>query len=399
MTSAEPVWLPDGNCDPESASRPATNSEEAAIAASAYGRAAAAALALSLLTACGSGDDTPSTAATGATGALNMDAATSPIDIDGLGATFTPDIPYGPGDLNKLDLFLPTCDEPTPLVIYVHGGGFTSGAKEKVYEPNEDSIRTYLAECIAFASVDYTLLDVPSTATPADLEVAAKQGGVRTPMLDVARALQFLRYHADELNLRADDVVLAGDSAGAGTSLWLGTHDDLADPDNPDPVLRESTRVTAVALGSTQATYDLMRWDQILAPLVAPFAAALGGSDTLTVAAALDAIPLVFTLLGVSDADQIESPATVAYRADVDMLALMDSGDAPIFVRNTDTGFDDIMNMFQHHYLHALAVKDQAEQVGLEVVAYSEDESGTYAYADPSGETRDEFVIRQLHAG
>jgi hypothetical protein len=216
-------------------------------------------------------------------------------------------------------------------------------------------------------------------------------------MLDVARALQFLRFHADELNLRPDDVVLVGDPAGAGTSLWLGTHDDLADPDSPDPVLRESTRVTAVALGSTQSTYDLMQWDRVLAPLVAPFAATLGGSDTLTVAAALDALPLVFTLLAVSSADQINSAATVAYRADVDMLALMDSSDAPIFVRNSDTGFDDLMNMFQHHYLHALAVKDRAEQVGLEVVAYSVDESGTYAYADPSGETRDEFILRQLH--
>jgi hypothetical protein len=47
-----------------------------------------------------------------------------------------------------------------------------------------------------------------------------------------------------------------GGSAGAGISLWLGFHEDLADPDNEDPVLRESTRLTCMAVYNGQTSYD-----------------------------------------------------------------------------------------------------------------------------------------------
>lgn len=57
-----------------------------------------------------------------------------------------------------------------------------------------------------------------------------------------------------------------GGSAGAGTSLWLATRDDPADPAASDPVLRESSRVCAAVINSTQATYDLTRWESSLGP-------------------------------------------------------------------------------------------------------------------------------------
>ena len=81
---------------------------------------------------------------------------------------------------------------------------------------------------------------------------------------DCARAIQFLRYHAKKFNLDKTRIASMGGSAGAGTSLWLAFHDDLADPANPDPVLRESSRITAAAATGTQATYDLLRWKEFL---------------------------------------------------------------------------------------------------------------------------------------
>ena len=45
--------------------------------------------------------------------------------------------------------------------------------------------------------------------------------------------------HSPEFNLDKARVAAMGGSAGAGTSLWLAFHDDLADPASPDPVLRE----------------------------------------------------------------------------------------------------------------------------------------------------------------
>jgi dienelactone hydrolase len=296
---------------------------------------------------------------------------------------------YGDAERNLFDIFLPDCDGPTPLVIYIHGGGFTGGDKDGI-EP--DLVRSLLRACVAHAAINYTLLDVPSEEEGTASAVA--QGGVLTSLKDAARALQFLRYHSASLNVDPERVALYGGSAGAGASLWLGTHDDMADAGNADPVLRESTRVKAVGALATQSTYDLLRWEEILLPITAPLAPVLGGTDVPTIAAFLHQTNYLLTFLGVGSVDDIYSDANVAYRANVDLLGLMDAGDAPIFVHNFDTGFDDPLNMFLHHALHALAVKARADEVGLESVAYSEEPD--YPLVDPSGETLDSFLIRHL---
>jgi len=47
---------------------------------------------------------------------------------------------------------------------------------------------------------------------------------------DSARAVQFIRSRAKDWNLDPKPIAATGGSAGAGLSLWLGFHDDLADP-------------------------------------------------------------------------------------------------------------------------------------------------------------------------
>jgi acetyl esterase len=73
---------------------------------------------------------------------------------------------------------------------------------------------------------------------------------------DSARAVQFLRSKAKQWNLDPTRICLTGGSAGGGISLWIGFHDDLADPQSEDPIARESTRVTCIAPFNTQTTYD-----------------------------------------------------------------------------------------------------------------------------------------------
>jgi acetyl esterase/lipase len=73
---------------------------------------------------------------------------------------------------------------------------------------------------------------------------------------DSARAIQFIRSKAKEWKLDPQRIAARGESAGAGLSLWLGFHDDLADPDNADPVLRESTRLTCMVSLDGQCSYD-----------------------------------------------------------------------------------------------------------------------------------------------
>jgi acetyl esterase len=55
-------------------------------------------------------------------------------------------------------------------------------------------------------------------------------------MQDGARAVQFLRLHAGEYNLNPKPFGATGGSAGAGISLWIGFHNDMADPQSNDPL-------------------------------------------------------------------------------------------------------------------------------------------------------------------
>lgn len=320
---------------------------------------------------------------------LDLAFTASPIDLEGISARYAEDVRYGEAERNLLDVFLPDCDGPTPLVIYIHGGGFTGGDKDSL---EGGLVRSFLRACVAHAAINYTLLRVPSEEEGTASAVA--QGGVLTSLKDAARALQFLRYHFPSLNIDPEQVALYGGSAGAGASLWLGNHDDMADADNADPVLRESTRVKAVGALATQSTYDLLRWEEILLPVTEPLAPILGGTDVPTIAAFLGQTNYLLTFLGVGSVADIYSDENAAYRADVDLLGLMDAGDAPIYVHNFDTGLGNPLDMFLHHALHALAVKARADEVGLESVAYSEEPD--YPLEDPSGETLDAFLIRHL---
>ena len=66
------------------------------------------------------------------------------------------------------------------------------------------------------------------------------------PFHDSARAIQFIRSKAKDWNIDPKRIAATGGSAGAGISLWLGFHDDMADPKSDDPVLRQSTRLTCM---------------------------------------------------------------------------------------------------------------------------------------------------------
>jgi acetyl esterase/lipase len=79
---------------------------------------------------------------------------------------------------------------------------------------------------------------------------------VLAPFNDAKRALQTIRYHAQDWDLDASDIALAGESAGACSALWLALSPDLADPNSSDPIDKLSTRVVAVGVKGAQTTLD-----------------------------------------------------------------------------------------------------------------------------------------------
>jgi acetyl esterase/lipase len=148
------------------------------------------------------------------------------------------DVSYGPHERNVLDFWKSKSAEPAPLVLYIHGGGFRAGDKKSL---NAARLKEYLDAGFAVAAVNYRFTNV----APAPAQY-----------LDCARALQFIRSKAKEWNVDPGLVASTGGSAGAGTSMWLAFHEDLADPKSEDPVARQSTRLTCVAVDNGQSSYD-----------------------------------------------------------------------------------------------------------------------------------------------
>ncbi len=174
-------------------------------------------------------------------------------------------LPYGTDERNVMDVWLAESEKPTPCVIHIHGGGWLGGDKSKVAEPQPflDAGISYIA--INYRFLSQTIIDTGSERGSGPIQARGDypEPPINVPLYDAARALQFVRSKAAEWNINKERIGLTGGSAGACTSLWLAFHDDLADPDASDPVLRESTRVWCAAVESAQTTLDpkqLLEW-------------------------------------------------------------------------------------------------------------------------------------------
>jgi acetyl esterase/lipase len=155
------------------------------------------------------------------------------------------DVPYGQHERQVLDFWKAKSDRPTPLVLYIHGGGWQNGDKSSLGSP---VIRQFLDASISVAAINYRYVK-----QAAALKI---EPPVKAPLEDAARALQVLRSKAGEWNLDKRRVGAIGGSAGGCSSLWLALHDDLADPKSPDPVARESTRLSCAAVNGAQTSLD-----------------------------------------------------------------------------------------------------------------------------------------------
>lgn len=151
---------------------------------------------------------------------------------------------YGPHPRNVLDLWTAESPTPTPLVLYIHGGGFRGGSKESL---NAGTLRELLEAGISVAAVNYRLI------AQARLPAAHR---------DCRRALQLLRAGAKRFNFDKTRVGAFGGSAGAQLCMYLAFHDEMADPQSSDPVARESTRLCCVATNGGQTTMDFKWWQK-----------------------------------------------------------------------------------------------------------------------------------------
>jgi acetyl esterase/lipase len=150
------------------------------------------------------------------------------------------DLRYGPHERNVLDFYQAKSDQPTPLLFFIHGGGWMGGDKNGI------NPRAYLDAGISVASINYRYISQAQDVEPP----------VKAPLHDAARALQFVRSKAKEWNIDKARIGANGGSAGACSSLWLAFHPDLADPKSDDPIARESTRLWCASVDGAQTTLD-----------------------------------------------------------------------------------------------------------------------------------------------
>lgn len=155
-------------------------------------------------------------------------------------------VAYGNHPKQVLDFWRAKSDQPTPVVFYIHGGGWVGGDRTRIGVLTP--LQEILADGISVVSIDYR--HIPEAT--ADNEVPPVKG----PLTDASRALQFVRSKAAEWNIDKARIGASGGSAGACSSLWLAFHPDMADPQSPDPVARESTRLWCAAVLEAQTTLD-----------------------------------------------------------------------------------------------------------------------------------------------
>lgn len=155
------------------------------------------------------------------------------------------DVAYGPHLKQKIHFWKAESDEPTPLLLFVHGGGWMGGGRMS----GLSSMLTHILKSgISVASVEYRFIP--------EATADGEEPPVKGPLHDAARALQFVRSKATEWNIDKERIGASGGSAGACSSLWLAFHDDMADPKSEDPVARESTRLLCAAVSGAQTTLD-----------------------------------------------------------------------------------------------------------------------------------------------
>lgn len=264
-----------------------------------------------------------------------------PINIKGTRATYADEM-YGSHKRNNFDIWLADSEEPAPLVIYIHGGGFVGGDKSKYY-PSEDLVR-FLQAGVSVAVINYRFMNEPPY-------------GILASMNDCKRCLQYIRYHAGKYNIDKTQIACSGGSAGAGTSLWLAFSDEMADKENEDPVLRESTRLTCAGAFATQSTYDIFQWEDIIG---------------LPKEKSPEKLTEIARAFGFKTSDGLKRPEAETIRTDLDFLAKMNKNSSPFFVFNKQAGgLPTNQDELNHHPLHAKALLDKAIEVGAEAIIYA----------------------------
>lgn len=254
------------------------------------------------------------------------------------------DVKYGPHERNVFDLWKPKGDGPFPLVLFIHGGGFQKGDKRGL---SPARLKEFLDSGWAVAAINYRFTD----AAPAPAQY-----------LDCARALQTMRHRAKEWSLDPGLVASTGGSAGAGISMYLAFHDDLADPKSDDPVARKSTRLTCVAVDDGQCSYDPRFAEKIGIPRPN-----------------FDRHAFFLPFYGIKT-EEIDTPKAYELYEKAAPVTYLTKDDPPALLSysyaNTPVDGKSDLGLVVHHPKLGLALKERMDALGIECVVQYKGQEG-----------------------
>jgi acetyl esterase/lipase len=133
-------------------------------------------------------------------------------------------------------------------VVFISGSGWhapqeysaeplSKGAQGKLYAPR-------------LTAAGYTVFSISHRAAPRFRYPGAVE--------DAQRAVRYVRHHAAQYHIQADRIGAVGGSSGGHLVLMLGVMDGKGDPQDADPVNRESAKVQCVVARAAPADLAVM---------------------------------------------------------------------------------------------------------------------------------------------
>ncbi len=132
----------------------------------------------------------------------------------------------GGGASQSLDVFVPNESKNPPLIVFIHGGGWVGGSKDK------NPAMQFTRSRFAVASINYRLSG--EAIFPAQIA-------------DCRAAIRYLRSHANEYGYDGDKIGVWGTSAGGHLVALLGTGAEVRELDGDNKDTSISCAVQAVA--------------------------------------------------------------------------------------------------------------------------------------------------------
>lgn len=144
----------------------------------------------------------------------------------------------------QLDVAVPpnaTASSPAPAVVWVHGGGYSTGSKEDTY----DSVLSYARAGYVAATINYRL--TPDN----DRSPEVRERAITHAVEDMMNAVRYLKVNAAVFHIDPSRIAAIGTSAGGGIVLSNAVeYDTLAGAVSDHPGV--SSRVeAAVSTGAT----------------------------------------------------------------------------------------------------------------------------------------------------